>query len=87
MSALKFKHDKKEYTSKQFDFKTMCLINEKQCDESIKGPLMVCNEAVEYLFEGTEGEAILEDVAPGVRSRLCINVWEMYIEELTRKNE
>ena len=86
MAVLKFKHNKKEYTSNPWDFKAMCFINERNNDGVTKGPLLMCTEAVDYMFEGTEGAEVLKEIAPGVRSHLCIELWKLYIEELARKN-
>lgn len=86
MDCLTFKVGKKEYKSKPFDFAAMCYINEKQNDEKIKGVLMMCDDAVKYLFDGTDGENAIKDIAPGAYAQLCIDVWNMYIRELSRKN-
>lgn len=82
---LKIKTDGKEYVSKPFDFKAMCLVNEKHNDEAVKGPLMICRDAVEYLFEGTGAD--LDKISPGKAAKLCMSVWSQYIKELTSKND
>jgi hypothetical protein len=87
MACLKFKHKNTEYKSKEWDFKAMCIVNEKHCDDNVKGPLMACSDAVDYMFDGTDGADLLNEIAPGVRARLCTQIWEMYLKELTGKNE
>lgn len=78
MAVLTFKHENKEYTSKPFDFKAMCLVNEGHNNEKFKGPLMMCDEAVKYLFD----DAPLEKLSPGKRAALCTKCWSLYVEEL-----
>ena len=87
-NVLTIKMDKKTITSKPFDFKAMCLINEKHNDETVKGPLMYCSDAVDYLFEGTEAtQEVINELPVGVRTKLCMTAWGMYIDALTVKNE
>ena len=52
--TLTFKHDNKKYVSKPFDFEAMCIINDAHNDENKNGPLNICREAVDYMFEGTD---------------------------------
>ena len=86
--VLSFTKDKKKYVSKPFDFETMCLINDAHNENAKKGPLNICNEAVSYIFEGTEAtQDVLNSIEPGVRARFCIELWNMYIEALSSKNE
>ena len=85
MATIKFKYDGKSYESKPFDFKAMCLVNEGHNDENRKGPLMMCHEAVKYMFEGTE--APLNEIKPGAMAKLCTAVWNIYIAELSEKND
>lgn len=87
MSSIRFKTGGKEYSSKPFDFKAMCMVNERHNDEDIKGPLMMCKDAVEYLFDGTDGAAVLAKLPPGELAKLCVAVWQLYITALETKNE
>lgn len=80
--------NKKTIVSKPFDFETMCLVNDAHNDEKKKGPLNICRDAVDYMFEGTEAtQEIINGLAARVRSSLCIKVWNMYIDALSAKNE
>lgn len=86
--TLTFTVDKKKYVSKPFDFETMCIINDAHNDDKIKGPLRICRDAVDYMFEGTEAtQDIIESMSVNDRSRLCMELWKFYMEALTSKNE
>ena len=52
--TLTFVKDKVKYVSKPFDFEAMCIINDAHNDENKKGPLSICRDALDYMFEGTE---------------------------------
>lgn len=86
--TLTFTIDKKKYISKPFDFETVCLINDAHNDESKKGPLNMCRDAVDYMFEGTEAtQDVINSLDVNTRTRLCLALWEMYIDAITSKNE
>lgn len=86
--TLTIKNEKKTIVSKPFDFETMCIINDAHNDETRKGPLNYCKEALNYMFEGTEAtQAVIDKLDAGTRSRLCIEIWKMYMDALTGKNE
>lgn len=86
--TLSFSVDKKKYVSKVFDFETMCLINDAHNDSSKRGPLNICREAVDYMFDGTEAtQDIIDKLDVSVHSALCLDVWKMYTEALMAKNE
>lgn len=52
--TLTFVKDKVKYVSKPFDFEAMCIINDAHNDENKKGPLSICRDALDYMFEGTD---------------------------------
>lgn len=85
--TLSFKYKTKVYTSKEFDWKAMCLVNEGHNDESKKGVFSMCDAAVNYLFEDTDGAAVLDSIPLGARGKLCSDAWEIYIKEITAKND
>ena len=71
--TLTFKHDNKKYVSKPFDFEAMCIINDAHNDENKNGPLNICREAVDYMFEGTDAtQDIIDAIDVGTHSRLCM---------------
>lgn len=82
-STLTFTKNKKKYISKEFDFEAMCRINDIAFHNQQAGNLRMCAGAVEYMFDGTGAP----DMTPATKSRLCNEVWQMYIEALTSKNE
>lgn len=85
---LTFTLDKKTYVSKPFDFEAMCLINDAHNDDSKNGPLSICREAVDYLFEGTEAtQDIIESLDLGERSKMCLTLWNYYVDALSSKKE
>lgn len=86
--TLTFTKDKIKYVSKPFDFETMCIINDAHNDENKKGPLTICRDAVDYMFEGTNAtQDIIDSIDTSERSRLCLKVWGFYIDALQTKNE
>ena len=77
--TLTFKHDNKKYVSKPFDFEAMCIINDAHNDENKNGPLNICREAVDYMFEGTDAtQDIIDAIDVGTHSRLCMELWKFY---------
>lgn len=87
MGNLAFTYKGKKYDSKPFDFKAMCMVNEGHNDENRKGPMLMCADAVSYMFEGTEGAKLLGDIRPGAYAKLCIDCWKLYAAELEAKND
>lgn len=87
MGTLTFTYKGKKYVSKPFDMKAMCLVNEGHNDEDRKGPLMMCIDAVNYMFEDTDGAAVMSDIRPGIYAKLCTDCWQLYVAELNAKNE
>lgn len=79
--------NKKTITSKPFDFKAMCMINDLYNSEKPIGPLSMCTDAVDYLFEGTEAsQEVINALDIETRTRLCLTLWRMYMEVATSKN-
>ena len=86
--TLTFTVDKKKYVSKPFDFEAMCIINDAHNDENKKGPLNMCRDAVDYMFEGTEAtQDVIDSLDLSERSKMCITLWGFYLDALTSKNE
>ena len=86
--TLTFTVDKKKYVSKPFDFEAMCIINDPHNDENQKGPLNICRDAVDYMFEGTEAtQDVIDSLDLSERSKMCITLWGFYLDALTSKNE
>lgn len=86
--VLTFTLDKKKYVSKEFDFETVCMINDVHNDAKVKGPLNMCRDAVDYMFEGTEAtQDIINGLDVNTRARLCIKLWGFYVDVLNEKNE
>lgn len=86
-NTLNFTLNKKKYVSKPFDFETMCIINDAHNDRLKKGPLNICRDAVDYMFEGTEAtDDIIGSLDVSTRSELCLEAWKMYTEALMTKN-
>ena len=86
--TLTFTKGKTKYVSKPFDFEAMCIINDAHNNEEKNGPLNICREAVDYMFEGTDAtQEVINLLAPGTRAKLCTQLWNFYVEALTSKNE
>lgn len=84
--TITFTKDNKKYVSKPFDFETMCIINDAHNTPDKRGPLNICRDAVDYIFEGTEAtQDIINALSPGERTRLCIELWGFYAEALSSK--
>lgn len=85
--TITFTMDNKKYVSKPFDFETMCIINDAHNAPGKRGPLNICRDAVDYIFEGTEATQDIIDALPAKeRTRLCIELWAFYAEALAPKN-
>lgn len=86
--TLSFKIGDKNYVSKSFDFETMCIINDAHNDVTKRGPLNICREALDYIFEGTEAtQDIINSLDVRIRSNLCLKLWGFYADALSSKNE
>ena len=82
-----FTHNNKKYVSKPFDFEAMCIINDVHNGTTKRGPLNICRQALDYMFEGTEAtQDIIEAMDVKERTRLCIELWGFYAEALSSKN-
>ncbi|MGN0150223.1 MAG: hypothetical protein ACI4C7_08260 [Clostridia bacterium] len=86
--TLSIEVNKKKIVSKPFDFETMCIINDAHNDKEKRGPLNMCRDAVDYMFEGTEAtQDIINGLDVATRTRLCISLWDFYVDALSSKNE
>ncbi len=86
-TTLTFTAGDKKYVSRPFDFETMCIINDGHNDREKRGPLNICRAAVDYMFEGTEAtQDIIDSLDAATRTKLCIKLWELYIDILSSKN-
>lgn len=86
--TLTFTKDKTKYVSKPFDFEAMCIINDAHNDDTKNGPLTICRDAVDYMFEGTEAtQDIIDTLDISERSKMCITLWGFYVDALSSKNE
>ena len=73
---LTFVKDKIKYVSKPFDFEAMCIINDAHNDENKKGPLSICRDALDYMFEGTDAtQDIIDSVDVNERAKMCLVLW------------
>ena len=85
--TLIYEKDKKKYVSKPFDFEAMCIINDAHNDETKKGPLSICRDAVDYLFEGSDvTQDVIDSMDISERSKMCITLWGFYVDALSSKN-
>ena len=85
--TLTFKSGDKKYVSKPFDFETMCIINDAHNDDTRRGPLNICRNALDYMFEGTEAtQDIIDGLDAKTRSGLCLKLWGFYVDPLSSKN-
>lgn len=85
--TLTFTMNKKKYVSKPYDFETACKIDDARYGGEKSGPLNICRNAVDYMFEGTEAtQDVIDSLDTAIRARLCVTVWKWYIDDLTAKN-
>ena len=71
--TLSFTVGKKKYVSKPFDFKTACIINDAHNDPTKRGPLNICSDALDYIFEGTEAtQDVIDKLDVAIRANLCL---------------
>ena len=85
--TLDFEYEGKKYVSKPFDFETMCIINDAHNSSKQHGPLNICRNAVDYMFEGTEAsQSVIDKLDAAQRTRLCLKAWEFYCEAVPSKN-
>lgn len=86
--TLTFTKDKTKYVSKPFNFEAMCIINDAHNNPEKSGPLNICRDAVDYLFEGTDAtQDVIESLDIGERAKMCITLWGFYVDALASKNE
>lgn len=87
-NVLTFKIGDAKYVSKPFDFETMCIINDAHNDGEMKGPLNICRDAVDYMFEGTDAtQDIIDALDAGERAAMCLKLWGLYVDALSSKKE
>lgn len=85
--TLSFEKGDTKYISRPFDFEAMCMINDAHNSDK-RGPLNICRDAVDYLFEGTMADqAVIDSLDVALRASLCIKLWGFYIEAVTSKKE
>lgn len=88
--TLSFTLNKKKYVSRPFDFEAFCKVNEKHIAEGDRGIYRCTEEAVSYLFEGTEAtDDVLKSADTVDMAKMCKKVWDFYAEALEEigKNE
>ncbi|MCI5605297.1 MAG: hypothetical protein MR413_06570 [Clostridia bacterium] len=86
--TLTFNSGDTKYVSRPFDFETMCIINDAHNDKEKRGPLNICRDAVDYMFEGTDAtQDIIDKLDAQTRTKLCISLWGFYVDALSSKNE
>ncbi len=86
--TLSFEIGDTKYISNPFDFEAMCIINDAHSGRGRKGPLNICRDAVDYMFEGTQADqSVIDSLDVKTRAELCIKVWEFYVEAITSKKE
>lgn len=85
--VLTFTVGDKKYVSRPFDFETMCVINDAHNDRDKRGPLNICRDAVDYIFEGTDAtQDVINSLGAEERARLCLELWGFYADALSSKN-
>ncbi len=83
--TLTFVKDKVKYVSKPFDFEAMCIINDAHNDENKKGPLSICRDALDYMFEGTDAtQDIIDSVDVNERAKMSCTLG-FYVDALSSK--
>ncbi len=93
-TTLTFTHDKKKYVSKQFDFETACLINDRHAQNMSAeipdkvGILRMCMDGVVHMFDGTEAtQDVIDSLPVKTKAALCGTLFNIYMEECFSKNE
>ena len=93
-TTLTFTKDGKKYVSNKFNMGIACLINDRH-DRNMNaknydkvGIFIICNDAVEKMFDGTEAtQDVLESLPVRTRTSLCNKLFDIYMEECFSKNE
>ncbi len=85
--VLSFTHNKKKYISKAWDFEAMCRVQEIHIKRETDSIGRICGSAVDYLFEGTQATQDILDASTAEKMRMCREVWNWYLEDMTVKNE
>ncbi len=89
-TVLTFTHKKKKYVSKPWNFHAAVMIEKEylKLEEGEKvDPVILCGEAVDYLFEGTEATSEILDSAVSAKMRMCREIWKRYLDDFTGKND
>lgn len=79
-NTVSFKSGGEVIRSRPFDFEAMCMINDRHITGEKEGPMRMCRDAAEYLFDGAEEFRALE---PGAMAAVCMDVWDLYADALS----
>ena len=86
--TLTFEKDKKKYVSKPFDFEALCMIGDAHGVKENHSIFSICRDAIDYLFEGTEAtQDIIDSMDVKEHAKMCLTLWNFYIDVLSSKNE
>lgn len=88
--VLSFVYNKKKYVSKPWRFHSAVMIEREylKLKEGEKyDPCVICGDAVDYLFEGTEATQDILESAVASKMRMCREVMKWFMDDFTGKNE
>ncbi len=81
--TLSIKVNKKTIVSKPWDFRALCLVQDIHTAGKTNSVGMMCGDAVDYLFEGTEATQEILDANIVEKMVMCRKVWNWYLETMT----
>lgn len=71
--TLSIKVNKKTIVSKPWDFRALCLVQDIHTAGKTNSVGMMCGDAVDYLFEGTEAtQDVIDKLDVAIRTNLCL---------------
>lgn len=80
--VLEFKNGNKKYTSKEWDFDALVMVQEKHIKPENDSIGVICGDAVDYLFEGTDVTHDILNAFPVQKMKMCTTLFGWYMEDM-----
>lgn len=81
--TLSIKVNKKTIISKPWNFRALCLVQNVHTAGQTNSIGMMCSDAVDYLFEGTEATQEILDANVVEKMAMCRKAWGWYLDDMS----